>query len=378
MLSRITTLCNRNEQESITECTACRTVRHTGLLQEKTMSLFTPVNQEQDSEASRGTSSHKLNIWSSGKDQAMCCASNAYFSVHRGCKEWLQDLVTVQDLLKLGRGSWNVCLCVSWQITEEISVKHLPSSEPDPHVVRVGWSLDSCSTQLGEWKTHTHTHNWETALHLPSLKSFSCRLCKWLIFSCILLGEEPFSYGYGGTGKKSSSCKFEDYGQKFGENDVVGCYIVSSAGISENTILTVPHNDCVRSYIHVLMFQDFDSSHEVEISFSKNGKWLDVAFRVRKEELSGRALFPHILVKNCAVEFNFGQKEEPFFPSPEGYEFIQTIAVEDRIRGTVGPATKADCEVGTIGNPILCQIYVCSSNLFITFFRNLHIPNGTV
>ncbi|XP_026769363.1 heterogeneous nuclear ribonucleoprotein U-like protein 1 [Pangasianodon hypophthalmus] len=167
-------------------------------------------------------------------------------------------------------------VCYEMRITEEISVKHLPSGEPDPHVVRVGWSLDSCSTQLGE---------------------------------------EPFSYGYGGTGKKSSNCKFEDYGQKFGENDVIGCYI------------------------------DFDSSHEVEISFSKNGKWLDVAFRVRKEELAGRVLFPHILVKNCAVEFNFGQKEEPFFPSPEGYVFIQTVAMEDRTRGTVGPATKADCEI---------------------------------
>lgn len=54
-------------------------------------------------------------------------------------------------------------VCYEMRITEEISVKHLPSSEPDPHVVRVGWSLDSCSTQLGE---------------------------------------EPFSYGYGGTGKK--------------------------------------------------------------------------------------------------------------------------------------------------------------------------------
>lgn len=28
-------------------------------------------------------------------------------------------------------------------------MKHLPTSEPDPHVVRIGWSLDSCSTQLG-------------------------------------------------------------------------------------------------------------------------------------------------------------------------------------------------------------------------------------
>lgn len=125
---------------------------------------------------------------------------------------------------------------------------------------------------------------------------------------------------------------------------------------SPSTILTILHNDCVWRCIHVLMFQDFESSHEVEISFSKNGKWLDVAFQVRKDELAGRALFPHILVKNCAVEFNFGQKEEPFFPSPEGYVFIQTVALEDRIRGTVGPATKADCEVGIIGNPIVCQI----------------------
>lgn len=86
----------------------------------------------------------------------------------------------------------------------------------------------------------------------------------------------------------------------------------------------------------------------MEISFSKNGKWLGVAFRVRKEELDGRVLFPHILVKNCAVEFNFGQKEEPFFPSHEGYVFIQSVTMEDRNRGTVGPATKADCEVGAV------------------------------
>ncbi|NWI51144.1 HNRL1 protein, partial [Calyptomena viridis] len=70
------------------------------------------------------------------------------------------------------------------QVNEEISVKHLPSTEPDPHVVRVGWSLDSCSTQLGE---------------------------------------EPFSYGYGGTGKKSTNCKFENYGEPFAENDVIAC-----------------------------------------------------------------------------------------------------------------------------------------------------------
>uniref|UniRef100_A0A8K9X2E3 SAP domain-containing protein n=1 Tax=Oncorhynchus mykiss TaxID=8022 RepID=A0A8K9X2E3_ONCMY len=167
-------------------------------------------------------------------------------------------------------------VCFEMKINEEISVKHLPSSEPDPHVVRIGWSLDTCNTQLGE---------------------------------------EPFSYGYGGTGKKSSKCKFEDYGEKFGENDVLGCYI------------------------------DFDSGEGVEMAFSKNGKWLDVAFRVSREELAERPLFPHVLVKNCAIEFNFGQKEEPFFPLPEGYTFIQNVPLENRMRGTVGPASKADCEL---------------------------------
>lgn len=43
----------------------------------------------------------------------------------------------------------------------------------------------------------------------------------------MFLGEEAFSFGYGGTGKKSADCKFADFGEKFGENDVIGCYIVS-------------------------------------------------------------------------------------------------------------------------------------------------------
>uniref|UniRef100_A0A3B5LZX8 Uncharacterized protein n=1 Tax=Xiphophorus couchianus TaxID=32473 RepID=A0A3B5LZX8_9TELE len=167
-------------------------------------------------------------------------------------------------------------VCYEMKINEEIPVKHLPSSEPDPHVVRIGWSLNNCSTQLGE---------------------------------------EPFSFGYGGTGKKSSDCKFADYGEKFGENDIIGCYI------------------------------DFESSDEVTMGFSKNGVNLGVAFRTTKEALAGRALFPHVLVKNCAVEFNFGQKREPYFPPEEGYTFFHDLPMEDKIRGTKGPANKSECEI---------------------------------
>jgi hypothetical protein len=57
-----------------------------------------------------------------------------------------------------------------------------------------------------------------------------------LLFLLLITGEEPFSYGYGGTGKKSSKCKFEDYGEKFGENDVLGCYIVSICDGAEDSL----------------------------------------------------------------------------------------------------------------------------------------------
>lgn len=81
------------------------------------------------------------------------------------------------------------------------------------------------------------------------------------------------------------------------------------------------------------------------MAFSKNGVSLGVGFRMSKEALAGRALFPHVLVKNCAVEFNFGQKPEPYFPPPEGYTYIHNVSMENKTRGTVGPASKSECEV---------------------------------
>jgi hypothetical protein len=45
---------------------------------------------------------------------------------------------------------------------------------------------------------------------------------------CFILceGEEPWSYGYGGTGKASTDCKFKDYGKPFHVGDVVGALLV--------------------------------------------------------------------------------------------------------------------------------------------------------
>nr|XP_056708250.1 heterogeneous nuclear ribonucleoprotein U-like protein 2 isoform X1 [Euleptes europaea] len=128
------------------------------------------------------------------------------------------------------------------------------------------------------------------------------------------LGEDEFSYGYDGRGLKAENGQFEEYGQPFGENDVISC------------------------------FANFESE-EVELSFSKNGEDLGVAFRISKESLGDRALLPHVLCKNCSVELNFGQKEEPFFSVPEDYVFIHAVPVEDRVRTPLPPKTTEECEV---------------------------------
>lgn len=167
------------------------------------------------------------------------------------------------------------------------------------------------------------------------------------------LGEEEHSYSFAVKGKKTTNCVTEDYGEAFDENDVVGCCIVRFTPC----ILTPNLFQSLMSMRSVLlsMFlfnvplfifttQNFDGD-EVEISYSKNGKDLGVAFRVNKEALAEHALFPHVLCHNCAVEFNFGQKETPYFPQPEGFTFLQQIPVDERVRGPKGPETKKDCEV---------------------------------
>ncbi|CAE1294447.1 HNRNPUL1 [Acanthosepion pharaonis] len=161
-------------------------------------------------------------------------------------------------------------------------IEHLPvnfgddHTETHPHVVRIGWSIDKSSFQLGE---------------------------------------EPNSYGFGGTGKFSVNSKFTNYGEPFGAGDVIGCLL------------------------------DLESRPPT-ISYSKNGRWYGVAcplhtHPVGKEDL---ALFPHVLSKNCKFKVNFGQTT-PWFPPPPGFAYIDHVLLNDRVRASKCPPMKSDCEM---------------------------------
>ena len=105
--------------------------------------------------------------------------------------------------------------------------------------------------------------------------------------SDLQLGEVKGSFGFGGTSKISEDCKFRNYGAKFGQGDVVGCYLDMNAD-------------------------------PIIIKYTVNGVEQGVAFRINKNELNGEALFPHILTKNQDFTVNFGQMPGPMFPLIKG------------------------------------------------------------
>ncbi|KAK2834257.1 hypothetical protein Q7C36_014958 [Tachysurus vachellii] len=147
---------------------------------------------------------------------------------------------------------------------------------PEPHVLRVGWSVDGSSLQLGE---------------------------------------DELSFGFDGAGKAVTGGKTEDFGESFSEGDVIGCYAFIS--------------DC----------------GETELSFSKNGLFLGVAFRLAGSILAGRALYPHVLCKNCSVSLNLDPRGVTWYPGPPGYCPLPMLPSAHRSQAPLPPSHRKDCEV---------------------------------
>jgi len=106
------------------------------------------------------------------------------------------------------------------------------------------------------------------------------------------LGTDSFSWGFGGTGKKSFNTNFEDYGAPFGLHDVIGCYLDRDGGT---------------------------------ISFSKNGAALGVAFLI-PPELSRAPIFPAVTLKNAEMRFDFSA-----IPNVQGFKPWRQLSEADGV-----------------------------------------------
>lgn len=134
-------------------------------------------------------------------------------------------------------------------------------------------------------------------------------------YTSMQLGEDKLSYGYSGIGKKCTDNKFEDYGSQFNKDDIIGCYA------------------------------DMSLENDVVLSYTLNGKDLGTAFSIPKEELGDKALFPHVLSKNCTFTCNFGQEKPWSEEILEGYTVVGNVDLETSTPGPRRPETKQDCEV---------------------------------
>ncbi|XP_014213094.1 heterogeneous nuclear ribonucleoprotein U-like protein 1 [Copidosoma floridanum] len=177
---------------------------------------------------------------------------------------------------------------------------------------RVNTEFDNLAAQNAAGAT-----NASGALPVDEEKIPSTLRVGWsTIGTSLQLGEDKLSYGYEGTGKKATDKVFSEYGKVFAKDDVVGCYA------------------------------DFET-HEgtVILTFTVNGETQGPAFNIVKEELDGKALFPHVLSKNCSFTVNLGQEEAWSSTVLEGYHSVGKIDINHRIVGPRRPAKREDCEV---------------------------------
>uniref|UniRef100_A0A1A9UP81 ATP-dependent RNA helicase n=1 Tax=Glossina austeni TaxID=7395 RepID=A0A1A9UP81_GLOAU len=127
------------------------------------------------------------------------------------------------------------------------------------------------------------------------------------------LGTCRYGFGFGGTGKKSNNRQFDDYGEAFGKNDVIGCFL---------------------------------DLEKMEITFSKNGQLLGVAFRLN-DNLNNETFYPAVVLKNAEMSFNFGKSE---FKYPPKGGFIATTNADShhtKSNSLASPSTS-----GGAGKPV--------------------------
>ncbi len=140
--------------------------------------------------------------------------------------------------------------------------------------------------------------------------------------SSMMLGESEESWCYSSSeGKMAHGGQFEEYGEKFTKDDVIGAYLEIG-------------------------------DEEVSMTFSKNGEDLGDAYQIPKAEWNGQALFPHILTRNVKFQVNFGVvkdgeelKDADNWKDPISEGNVKVGKVENKVAGTPRIKTKEECEL---------------------------------
>ncbi|KAG7517934.1 heteroproteinous nuclear ribonucleoprotein U 2 [Solea senegalensis] len=146
-------------------------------------------------------------------------------------------------------------------------------------------------------------------------KSYGVRVGWSVADTSLLLGEDELSFAYDGSSKIVSGGKKEEFGESLSVGDIIGCYT------------------------------SFSTDGGVQLSFHKNGRFMGVAFSLNASVLRGRPLFPHILCKSCAVRFLLDPTTPSWYLSPPGFTPLAALTAEQRIRSTLPPNSRAQCEV---------------------------------
>lgn len=71
---------------------------------------------------------------------------------------------------------------------------------------------------------------------------------------------------------------------------------------------------------------------------------MGIAFRIQKEAW-GSGPLPSCPSEELCCGVQLGQRAEPYCSVLPGFTFIQHLPLSERIRGTVGPKSKAECEI---------------------------------
>jgi len=139
--------------------------------------------------------------------------------------------------------------------------------------------------------------------------------------STLMLGESENSWAYSSCeGKMATGNKFDEYGDKFGKNDIIGAFL------------------------------DF-GEQEISMTFTKNGEDQGDAFQLPRASIpEDTPLFPTILTRNVKFQVNFGvekDKEEDVAQWKEKLadDYVKVGKAEDKIRGTPRIKTREECEM---------------------------------